>query len=252
MKIEDLSFAYGKKRVLSNINLTINKGEFTCLLGPNASGKTTLLKCLNSIYKVKKGNIYLENREIKQMKQREIARYISMVPQEHSVIFAYRVIDIVMMGITPYLFFGQLPDPAMGKRAESILRKMRILHLARRSYNRLSGGERQLVLIARALMQETEFLVMDEPTAHLDFKNQFLLMQELKNLAEAGKGVIIALHDPNLARRFSDRIAVLKAGQIIAWGNAAEVISEKVLQDAYGIDIRFNGEDGMIEVVLPK
>ncbi len=252
LKIEQLSFAYRKNLVLSGINLALKPGEFTCLLGPNASGKTTLLKCLNGIYRNKQGKIYLGQRAIGEMKQGEIARYISMVPQEHAVIFAYRVFEIVLMGITPYLSLGQLPDRASEERAERILGKMGILHLARRYYNCLSGGERQLVLIARALMQETTFLVMDEPTAHLDFKNRYLLMEELKKLARAGKGVIVALHDPNLAQCFADRIAVLKEGKIIAGGNPAEVLTAEVLSAAYGIGIRVNANNRGIEVVLPE
>lgn len=249
IKLDNLSFAYRKKRILKKISFTVNKGEFTCLLGANGSGKTTILKCLNGILKAEFGDVYIDKRNLKQLTYKEVARYISMVSQEHRVIFSYKTIDVVIMGINPYLNPGSQPREEVYKRAEGILDMFNILDLAERTYNSLSGGERQLVLIARALMQNTPYLIMDEPTSHLDFKNQHLLMQEIKKLTKKGAGVITALHDPNLAMKFCDNIIIVKQGKVIAWGKTEEILNDHNLQRAYEIDIKIKNSIKGVEIV---
>lgn len=183
ISVNNISFSYDTVGdTIKNISFTLNKGELIALLGPNGSGKSTILKCLNGTLKPKTGEIYIENYNIKDLSYKEIAKLISVVPQEHSAVFSYLVIDIVAMGITPYLSFGRMPTKKDYKEAYTKLEFFNIQHLAEKNYNQLSGGEKQLVLIARALMQDTDYLIMDEPTSHLDFKNQHLLMKELKKI----------------------------------------------------------------------
>ncbi|MGY4686397.1 ABC transporter ATP-binding protein [Petrotoga sp. DB-2] len=241
ISIKNISFSYDTVRdTIKNISFNLNKGELIALLGPNGSGKTTILKCLNGTMKPKTGEIYIENHNIKNLSYKEIAKFISVVPQEHSAIFSYLVIDIVAMGITPYLSFGRMPTKKDYRTAYTKLEFFNIQHLAEKNYNQLSGGEKQLVLIARALMQNTDYLIMDEPTSHLDFKNQHLLMKELKKLSENGKGVITALHDPNLALRFCDRIIMVKNGEVIFSGENTKVMNPQNLQILYDAPVSMN------------
>jgi len=218
----------------------LNKGELVALLGPNGSGKTTILKCLNGTLKPKTGEIYIENHNIKDLSYKETAKLISVVPQERSAVFSYLAIDMVAMGITPYLSFGRMPTKKDYKEAYTKLEFFNIQHLVEKSYNQLSGGEKQLVLIARALMQDTDYLIMDEPTSHLDFKNQHLVMKELKKLSKNGKGVVTALHDPNLALRFCDRIIMVKKGEVIFSGENIEVMNPQNLQILYDAPVSMN------------
>lgn len=241
ISIKNISFSYDTVRdTIKNISFNLNKGELIALLGPNGSGKTTILKCLNGTIKPKTGEIYIENHNIKNLSYKEIAKFISVVPQEHFAIFSYLVIDIVAMGITPYLSFGRMPTKKDYRTAYTKLEFFNIQHLAEKNYNQLSGGEKQLVLIARALMQNTDYLIMDEPTSHLDFKNQHLLMKELKKLSENGKGVITALHDPNLALRFCDRIIMVKNGEVIFSGENTKVMNPQNLQILYDAPVSMN------------
>jgi iron complex transport system ATP-binding protein len=241
ISIKNISFSYDTVRdTIKNISFNLNKGELIALLGPNGSGKTTILKCLNGTIKPKTGEIYIENHNIKNLSYKEIAKFISVVPQEHSAIFSYLVIDIVAMGITPYLSFGRMPTKKDYRTAYTKLEFFNIQHLAEKNYNQLSGGEKQLVLIARALMQNTDYLIMDEPTSHLDFKNQHLLMKELKKLSENGKSVITALHDPNLALRFCDRIIMVKNGEVIFSGENTKVMNPQNLQILYDAPVSMN------------
>ena len=249
--VQKLYFSYEKnKNILKNINFSLNKGELLGLLGPNGSGKTTILKCLNGVLKPDNGEIYLEGFNIKHLKNKEIAKLISMVPQEHTSVFSYLVIDIVAMGVTPYLSFGSMPTKSDYKKALSILEFFQIHHFAEKNYNQLSGGEKQMVLIARALMQNTDYLIMDEPTSNLDFKNQHLLMKELKKLSMEGKGIITALHDPNLALRFCDRIIMIKNGEIISSGEKEKVMNAKNLQMLYDADISINNMNNRSTIYL--
>lgn len=250
LKVENLCFGYNKDPILKEINFTVKKGQFTCLLGANGSGKTTILKCLNGILKPEAGAISLDQCRLEDMSQKGIARKICLVPQEHSSVFSYQSIEVVVMGITPYLGFGAQPSAEVYKRAESILEKLNALDLAYRKYNNLSGGEKQLVLIARALMQDTDYIIMDEPTSHLDFKNKHLILMELKNMAHKGYGVITALHDPNLALKFCDQVIIIKDGEVLEKGPTMNTITDQNLGRAYDINIEVNHSRRGIEIGL--
>ncbi|MGM0445796.1 MAG: ABC transporter ATP-binding protein [Bacillota bacterium] len=253
LEVNNLEFSYNKDKTINNINFRIRRQEFSCLLGANGSGKTTILKCLNGILKKDNGVIKIDGTNLDNLNQRQVARYISMVPQEHSVAFAYRVIDVVTMGVTPYLGFGKMPSNDDFDKAFETLEKLDIGYLANRQYNELSGGEKQLVLIARALMQDTGYLIMDEPTSHLDFKNKNLIMREIKKLTKnSDTGVIMALHDPNLAMEYCDRVIIVKEGKIMADGDTEEIMTGRNLGHAYDIDIKINEKTRGIEIALPE
>ena len=250
IEVNDLYFAYDKKPILKEINFGVKKGQFTCLLGANGSGKTTILKCLNRILQPQKGKIFLDGKRLGEMSQKKIAQKISLVPQEHAAVFSYQSIEVVAMGITPYLGFGAQPCAEVYERAEAIMDKLNIADLAYRRYNHLSGGERQLVLIARALLQDTSYLLMDEPTSHLDFKNQHLILKELKKLARQGAGVITALHDPNLAMKFCDQVIIVKEGRVLDQGKTTETMTNNNLGQAYEIEIEVNQARRGVEIAL--
>lgn len=265
LKVEGLQYTYNKSGinsaknnyikipVIKGISFQVKEGELVCLLGPNGSGKTTILKCLNGVLQPEQGKIFLKGKEINSLRQKEIARLISMVPQEHNTIFSYHVLDLVLMGLTPCLSPGRLPSRADKERAVNLLEKLGVSHLTNRSYNQLSGGEKQLILVARALIQGAPFLAMDEPTSYLDFRNQHLILQELKKLSREGKGIITALHDPNLALRFADRVIILKEGIIIKEGKTDITLTDKNLEKAYDIQVRTYNRTGRgIEIILPE
>ncbi|HKL12347.1 MAG TPA: ABC transporter ATP-binding protein [Halanaerobiales bacterium] len=253
LEVKNLGFSYNKVKTINNINFRVKRQEFSCLLGANGSGKTTILKCLNGVLEKDEGKIKIDQTDLDELNQRQIAQYVSMVPQEHSVVFSYRVLDVVTMGATPYLGFGKMPGQKHYERALKILKKLDIEYLADRQYNQLSGGEKQLILIARALMQDTGYLIMDEPTSHLDFKNKNLLMREIKKLTRnSNTGVIMALHDPNLALKYCDRVIIVKDGSIMADGDTNEIMTGRNLGNAYGIDIKINEKARGIEIALPE
>lgn len=238
LKICDVSYSYNQKKAITDISFSMKRGEVVSILGSNGSGKTTILKCINGILRPNSGKVFLDQFRLDKMNRNGVARLISSVPQEHNATFSYLAIDVVLMGVTPYLKFGRMPGNGDYSEAEKIMKKMNISHLSYRNYNRLSGGEKQLVLIARSLMQQTEFLLMDEPTSHLDFKNQHLLMEEVRKRSQEGKGILIALHDPNLALKFCDGAIIVKEGKILIKGKTEEILTGGNLQEAYGIGVR--------------
>lgn len=240
LKSRNLTFSYSDQKVLRNINFEAAEGEFISILGANGSGKTTFFQCIQGLLSPDAGKILIDGENIKQLSKKEIAQKIAVVPQENKNVFDYQVLDMVLMGINPWLSFSEKPGKKEYHAAEEILDKLEILALKNKSFNRISGGERQLVLIARALMQKSKILFLDEPNAHLDFKNTHLILKIMRELSAESKTVITALHDPNLAFQYSDRVVILKAGKIIASGPVDQVMSAENLSRAYEIEIEKN------------
>lgn len=250
--IKNLSFSYnGHNKVLKNINLEIKPGKILALLGPNGSGKTTLLKCIFGSLKPTNGSIYIDGKESNLLSPQELARCVGGVPQEHHPAFPYRVIDVVVMGRTPYLDLFSAPSSLDYKKAEKVLKELGIFHLAYKPYTQLSGGERKIVLIARALVQDPKVLLLDEPTAHLDVKNKIKILTLIRELTKKRRtlAVIRTLHDPNEALLFSDEIALLEKGSIVYLGPSNE-IDEKLLEKVYGIPFKII-EDNGTKIVRP-
>lgn len=232
-----LAFGYSGKPVGRDVDLDIRPGEVYCLLGPNGCGKTTLFKTLLGLLPVQGGEVRLEDRLLSDHRRKDIAQRISWVPQAHVPPFPFVVRDVVLMGRTARLGPLAQPGPRDIEVAHRCLGGLGIEDLADADYTRISGGQRQLVLIARALAQEAPLMVMDEPTASLDFGNQALLLAEIARLAGQGLGILLSTHDPDQALAIGTRVALMKAGRIIATGTPADVLTGDGLSDVYGVPV---------------
>ena len=213
LEIRGVQFSYGSVPVLKDVGLKVGEGEVLSLTGPNGSGKTTLLKCINRILRPKKGTILLNGEDLRRVGLKELARSLGYVPQGFPSSFSLTVLETVLLGRKPHINW-RLNEK--DKRVVlDILRLMELDNLSMRMFNELSGGERQKVLIARALAQEPEVLLLDEPTSNLDLRHQLEVLELITNVVrERGLSAVMAIHDLNLASRFSDRIAMLKEGRI--------------------------------------
>lgn len=237
LEARDLSIGYPDHMVGQGLNVAVRKGEVLALLGPNGSGKTTLLKTLLGLLPAKRGDVHIDGALLSSRSSRERARLLGYVPQSHAATFAFTVEAVVLMGRTPYgnLFSG--PTPRDREVTSALLDHFGILPLAERPYTMISGGERQLALLARALAQEPHFVILDEPTASLDFGNQGKVMREMRALAQAGHGVLFTTHDPNQALRYATRAMLLRDGACLAEGSVEQVVTRAGLEALYRTEI---------------
>jgi len=233
----DLTIGYPDHTVGRGLDVALSTGEVLALLGPNGGGKTTLLKTLLGLLKPKAGEVRLGDKPLDGYTVRERARVIAYVPQVHIGTFAFTVETVVLMGRTAHGNLFSRPTTHDRAVAHSVLERFGISALANRPYTMISGGERQLVLLARALAQEPRFIVLDEPTASLDFGNQGKVMNEIRALAKSGHGVLFTTHDPNHALRAADRAYLLRDGVRIADGPAATVLNREQLKALYQASI---------------
>jgi len=238
LEVKNLSFSYGEKQVLYGIDFQVKEGEFLSILGPNGVGKSTLFRCVLGLLHSYEGQVLLDGEDVKTLSIREMAKRIAYIPQKSSPAFNYSVYDIVLMGSTSSLGAFSVPGSKEKERTMWALDKIGIAHLASRCFHRLSGGEQQLVMLARALVQNAPVLMLDEPTANLDFGNKLQVLQHVKELTAEGYTVIQTTHDPELSYLFSDRILALHGGRILIDGTPQEVIEKEVLQKLYGIDVQ--------------
>ena len=241
VQVINAAFNYGDQNIFRDISFEVSRGEIFCLLGPNGSGKTTLLDCVLGTNKLESGNIKVHGKSITSYNPRKLAQQISYVPQRHECAFPYRVMDVTLMGRAAYTGIFSAPSKNDREIAHNALKQTGIYHLRRRPYTQLSGGELQLVMIARALAQNTSLIVMDEPTAHLDFRHELVVLETIMNLVrEKEISVLMATHFPNHAFYFEDNnikinIALLKDGQFIARGAPREILNEKRIEELYGV-----------------
>ena len=233
LSVDKVGYAYDRKPVLDDVSLRVERGEIVSLLGPNGSGKTTLLKMVLGLLPPRHGRVLLDGRETWRMPARLLARRIAYVPQTHRTAFAYRVLDVVLMGRLPHKPFLFTYTRADRSAARAALEQLSIGHLADRPYTEISGGERQLTLIARALAQEAEVFVMDEPVSGLDYGNQIRLLQQINDLAAQGYTFIKTTHFPDHALWVADRVVMLKDGRVLADESAASGINERNLFQLY-------------------
>lgn len=251
---KNLAFGYGRRRIGSGVTLELNAGEVLCLLGPNGSGKTTLFKTLLGLLPPQEGSVLIDNREVRLLARDAIARQISYVPQAHSAFFPYTVREVVLMGRTAH--FGMFATPSARDHAAAFaaIQRMGIAHLSDAIYTQISGGERQLALIARALAQEAHMVVMDEPTANLDFGNQVRVLERIRALAGEGIGVLLSTHDPDHVFLCADRVAMLHQGRLVACGAPEAVMTAAQLQQLYGVAVAVTSialAQGTRQVCLP-
>lgn len=237
LEARDLAFGYAGHPVGRGVSLTLEAGEIVCLLGPNGGGKTTLFKTLLGLLPAQGGEVRLGGDALVSLPRREVARRIGYVPQAHSGYFPYTVREVVLMGRTAHLPPFSGPSTRDREAADAALERLGLSHLAEATYTRISGGERQLALVARALAQDTPLLVMDEPTASLDFGNQSRVLDQVMALAEAGIGILLSTHDPDQAFLAADRVALLAGGTLRALGPTGEVLTGAALQSLYGVEV---------------
>lgn len=239
-----VSFGYNGTPLFRDINFSIEPGELFCLLGPNGCGKTTLLDCILGHLKPLSGEILISGSNINRTRPEQIARQIAYVPQTHEKTFPYTVRDVVLMGRAAYIgMFGQPGEDDLAI-AEEALAMVGITHLRNRRYTQLSGGEVQLVMVARALAQRTPVIVMDEPTAHLDFKHELVIMEKVVELVQKqGLAILMATHFPNHCFYFENsglptEVAMMSNMNFLAMGSPSEVLSEENLQQLYNVNTR--------------
>lgn len=248
LEIKNVSCGYEKKVVIKDISFTLQTGEIFCLLGPNGVGKTTLFKSILGFLKLHGGEILLNGKDLRRWPPRLLAKALGYVPQAHVPPFPFKVLDVVTMGRTAHMGLFASPTRADIKIAEESLETIGVAHLKERTYTEISGGEKQMILLARALAQEAEILVLDEPTSNLDFGNQMRVLEQIKKLSGKGLGVIMTSHFPNHAFLCSTKVALMCKENMFIVGTAEEVVSEKNLRMAYGIDVKITstlGHDGM-------
>jgi iron complex transport system ATP-binding protein len=233
-----LSIGYRDRLVGSGLDVALATGEVLALLGPNGGGKTTLLKTLIGLLAPKAGEVRLGDRRLETYASRERARLIAYVPQSHAATFAFTVETMVLMGRTAHGGLFGRPTSADRAIAARMLERLGISHLADRPYTMISGGERQLALLARALAQEPQFVVLDEPTASLDFGNQGRVIREIRALSASGHGVLFTTHDPNHAMAAANRAYLLRKGTQVGEGPVADVLTLERLSALYGARIR--------------
>lgn len=234
---QDLAIGYGKHVVGHDLALSLDAGEVLCLLGPNGSGKTTLFRTLLGLLPRLGGAITVGDRSLSALSRREVARAMAYVPQTHAIHFPYSVGDVVLMGRTAH--HGPFAGPGRHDR-ERVAEALDILgigDLAARDYSRISGGQRQLALIARALTQDAPIIVMDEPTASLDFGNQVVVLNEIRRLAARGLGVVLSTHNPDHAFVCANTVLVLHEGAARAMGPPREVLTAALLSEVYGVAV---------------
>jgi iron complex transport system ATP-binding protein len=248
LTVSNAEFHYDatKSSGFGNINFSLKDGEVMSILGPNGCGKTTLLKCLNSLFRISNGNIKVDGREVSRLPRTDIARTIGYVPQLHQPAFPFTVLDTVLVGRAPHLNLLESPGPQDVKIAEESLETMGIFHLRDKAYTQLSGGERQLVIFARVLAQRPVLLLLDEPTSHLDFGNQIRLLKIVGDLAATGLPIIMTSHFPDHAFLVSNKVALMKQGQFIDMGTPDNVITESNLEKVYNIKVKVVSVDSGI------
>jgi iron complex transport system ATP-binding protein len=238
LEVSNLRFAWPNGRtVLEGVSFTAAAGVPLSLLGPNGTGKTTLLRCLLGLEHPQSGRVAVQGQDLAALSRTEAARLVAYVPQASATAFAFKVADIVLMGRTPHLGFMAGPAAADHAAAEAAMARLGIAHLADRAFDELSGGERQLVLVARALAQGAKLLVLDEPCASLDLANQMRIIAVLRGLAAAGYAILLTTHLPDHAFLLGGEAALLKEGRLLGPAPPAELLTAPTLEGLYGTPI---------------
>lgn len=250
--VKDLSFSYGNREILHNLSFEIPDGCLVNVLGPNGVGKSTLFRCILGLNQNYSGQILVNGKDIKGLTIKERAREVSYIPQTHSSVYDYEVLDVVLMATGSDLRMLSNPGCAQRKRAYEALERVGIADFAHRTYTQISGGEQQLVLIARAIAQNAKTIVMDEPTSALDYGNTVRVLSCVKQLAREGLSIVQSTHNPDHAFLYSDKTLVLKKGQIDAFGDPHEVITSQLISDLYGVEVEVNSLYGdKVRVCVP-
>lgn len=248
LELQHVSCGYGPKTIVRDISVSASSGEILCLLGPNGVGKTTLFKTILGFLKLQGGKILLDGEDITLWSRKDFAKMVGYVPQAHTPPFPFTVLDVVTMGRTAHLGAFASPSKRDVEIAEESLERLGVRFLQDQIYTEISGGERQMVLIARALTQQPKILIMDEPTSNLDFGNQIRVLEQVNRLAEEGLCVIMTSHYPDHAFLCSAKVALLQRKNRFQVGTVEEVVTEENMLSAYGVRVKIGtlqGDNGV-------
>lgn len=248
LKIKDVEFSYASVPVLKDVCIELAESEMLGVVGPNGAGKSTLIRCIDRILVPQKGSIVLDGRDIKELRLLELAKKMGYIPQSTSQIFPATVFDTVLMGRRPHL--GWRSSEKDTEKVLEMLQMLNIEEFAMRDINELSGGQQQKVFIARALTQEPDVLLLDEPTSNLDIRHQLEVMDIIKNIViEKELSAIMAIHDLNLASRYADRIVMMNSGKIFSAGDPVSVLTPANIKRVYGVEAEVNNNNGRPYIV---
>ena len=238
LRTQEISFSYDQETVLRSISINIKSQEFIGVIGPNGSGKSTLLKLLGGVLKPDSGQIFFKGKNYIDYQRKQLAQSITWVPQEHPMVFPFKVSEIVLMGRHPYLSAFTFEGEDDIEIARSAMKQTQTLQFAERGFNEISGGEKQRVVIAGAIAQEPELMILDEPTSALDIKYQIQILNILKTLNENKKTtVILAMHDLHLAAKYCTRLILLEEGKVFKDGKTEEVLQKEHIEKVYGLKV---------------
>lgn len=238
LTLKHVTCGYGTTPILKDVSLTLRQGEIVCILGPNGIGKTTVFRSVLGFLKLLEGEVLLDGVPRDRIRARDFAKCVGYVPQSHEPPFPYSVPDVVVMGRAAHLRPFEAPGLEEYRIVDQVLNMLEISYLREKTYTRISGGERQMVLIARALAQNSGLLVMDEPTANLDFGNQIHVLQSIKKLTASGLGVLMTTHNPDHAFLCCDRVILLTKDKQVLEGTVDEIVTEENLRKVYGVEVR--------------
>ena len=252
IEVEEVYFSYSRKPVLTGISLSVQRGDIVTLLGPNGCGKSTLIKVMIGLLRPLEGRTLYDGRDISHLGSKRLAREIAYVPQSHKSAFPYSVIDVALMGRIPHktFFFRYTKEDV--EIAYDALQRLSILHLADRPYTEISGGERPLTIIARALTQGARVFVMDEPATGLDYGNQLRLLEQINRLSYEGYTFVKSTHSPEHALWIADRAIMIKDGKIMADGPCEEVVNDANLFQLYNARVKVVRVDGSFQFCVPQ
>lgn len=245
IKTENIKMTLDKNEILKGINIEVDKGEVIGIIGPNGSGKSTFLKCIYRVLKPSSGVIKLDNVDMRNLSVKESSKSLGVLSQHNDYNFDFTVKDMVLMGRSPHKKFMERDNKEDYDIVNDALRKVDMLELKDRSFQSLSGGEKQRVILARALTQQPKCLILDEPTNHLDIKYQLQIMRIVKSLKIE---VIAAIHDLNIAAMYCDKIYVLKNGEVVSYGTPKEVLTKKLIKDVYEVDSEVSIKDNRVHI----
>ena len=244
LNVQDLSFRYARRTILENVCFEASPGKITGILGPNGVGKSTLIKCMLDILKPSRGRIVVDGRDVRELPSLERAKKMAYVPQAYPSRFPMTVFDMVLAGRRPYLSWRPSDDDIA--RVAGVLKTMGLEPLASRDFDALSGGQKQKVMLARALVQDADYMLLDEPTSNLDMKHQLEVMEIVRfTVKEKGVGAVVAIHDLNMALRFSDKAVAMHQGGVFAFGLPEDVLTARNIGAVFGVEVEpMRGENG--------
>lgn len=248
LRINGIEFGYRSSPILKGIDMELDRSEVLAVLGPNGAGKSTLIKCIDRILEPKKGSIMIDSTEVRRLQRNDLAKRMGYVPQSGTHAFPATVFDVVMMGRRPHS--GWIDSDKDMEIVHETLCTLGLDGLALQDFNELSGGQKQKVIIARALVQEPEVLLLDEPTSSLDIRHQLEVMSLMRRIvSEKGISAIVAVHDLNLATKYADRVVMMKDGAIVAAGRPADIFTEENLREVYGVRAIVRHEDSVPYII---